>query len=152
MLNNQKVVLSTLYHLIGKDNFVVTGSLIDYVNLGENEIVNDIDIVVCNKDFLEKLNPYYKPLKIKDINNKAIPHVRKVYIYNILNVKVEIFLNDEFFDIEVINFLEMDLQFHTVLERKRGLLNFSTLAKEQKDNRRLFKYNKKLNKYVSNKF
>lgn len=152
LFKNQKAVVSTLHYLLGEDNFVITGSFTDYIHLeNENVLINDIDILIEDESVLEGLNPYYTIHKINDVKEDSIPYVKKVFIYYIINVKVEIFLIDKFTDIEKISFINLPFNVMSAIGRRKGLINFIDLAKKNQDSKRILKHSRKLKKYVSNK-
>ncbi|WP_430408563.1 hypothetical protein [Kordia sp.] len=147
LFNNYKAAISILHHLLGENNFAITGSLADYKHLGEDILINDIDIIIVNEEILENLNPYFKLKKNKEINYPSIPHIKRVYVYNILNIKIEIFLNEKFNEIEKSFFSGLSINFVNIIGRKKELLNFIDLSKKQKDAVRIVKYTKKLKRY-----
>lgn len=154
LFKNQKSVISILYYLLGENNFTITGSFVDHVHLkGENLLVNDLDILIEDEGVLENLNPYFTINKISDVNESSIPHVKRVFVYYIMNVKVEIYLVDGEGNknTEKTLFLNLPLKVASIIGRKKGLINFIALAKKNKDSKRILKHSRKLKQYVSNK-
>lgn len=149
LFNNYKAVISILYYLLGKNNFAITGGLADYNHIKKDILINDIDIIITNDKVLERLNPYFKIVKSREINEESIPHIKRIYVYNMLAIKIEIYVNEEFREIEKHNFLNMNLNFVSIEGRKKELLSFVNLSKKQKNMDRIIKYNKKLRRYNS---
>lgn len=147
LFNNYKAVISTLYYLLGEDNFVITGSLADYKHLENEVLIADVDIIIVDEKILERLNPYFKIKRTKEIANLNTPHIKRIYVYNMLNVKVEIYLNERFREVEKLPFLNMSLNFVNITGRKKELLSFINLSKDQNDMQRVIKYNRKLRRY-----
>lgn len=147
LFNNYKAVISTLYYLLGEDNFVITGSLADYKHLENEVLIADIDIIIVDEKILERLNPYFKIKRTKEIANLNTPHIKRIYVYNMLNVKIEIYLNEMFREVEKLPFLNMPLNFVNITGRKKELLSFINLSKDQNDMQRVIKYNRKLRRY-----
>lgn len=153
LFKNQKAVVSVLHHLLDVDNFVITGSFADHIHLkNENVLINDIDILIEDEKVLEKLNPYFTINKINDVKEDTIPYIKKVFIYYIMNVKVEIFLVDKFKDVDEISYLNLPFKVMSEIGRRKGLINFIELAKSNQDSKRILKHSRKLKKYVSNRF
>lgn len=147
LFNNYKAVISTLYYLLGEDNFAITGSLADYKHLEKDVVINDIDLIIVNEKILENLNPYFKMVRTREIEDSNIPHIKRVYVYNILYIKVEIFVNKVFKEVEKMPFLNMSLNIINRNGRKKELLDFIELSTKQEDKDRIKKYTKMLNRY-----
>lgn len=148
LFDNHKAVVDSLYHLLGKDNFVITGSLADYVHFKDKEsdiLIGDIDILITEKKQLEKLNPYVI-LKRRRVFDEIEVNATHLYIYQFLNVKIEVFLKPFISHIEEINFLNKPMLFVSKEGRIKGLKEFIRLA-SRKNPERMIKYKKRLKAY-----
>jgi hypothetical protein len=149
IFKNYKAVVSILYHLLGKENFMLVGSIVDHYYLNNKRmLVHDIDIVIDDEDIIRNLNPYYTLQKIKAINENTIADIKRIYVYKILHIQVELFFVDKLQEIETVNFIEPNIQICSFNLRKRSLINFIELAKKQNNIDRAIKHKEKLKLYT----